>query len=199
MKIASNGIQLHVEEQGSGDLALIFLHYWGGTSRTWRKVMAALPTSYRSLAIDQRGWGRSDAPRSGYSLTDLADDAQGVIDALGLNRYILVGHSMGGKVAQLMAARQPAGLIGLVLVAPAPAEPLDLPIEARNAMAEAYATRESVVAAIDQMLTAKPISSADREQVINDSLCGAPQAKAAWPESVSLEDISKEVDRKSVV
>src|SRR6201999_187055 len=78
MKIASNGIRIHVDEQGSGDFALVFLHYYGGSSRTWRKVIAALPKSYRTLAMDHRGWGESDAPAGGYGLADLADDAQGL-------------------------------------------------------------------------------------------------------------------------
>ena len=193
MKIASNGIRIHLEEQGSGDVALVFLHYYGGSSRTWGKVIAALPKSYRSFAMDHRGWGESDAPASGYGLADLANDAQGVIEALELNRYLLIGHSMGGKVAQLMASRRPNGLAGLVLVAPSPPQPMATTPEAREAMARVYATRESVSAAIDQVLTAKVLSPKDREQVIEDSLRGAPQAKAAWPRSTSLEDITRDV------
>ena len=193
MKIASNGIRIHVEEQGQGALSLVFLHYWGGSSRTWRKVIGGLPKSYRTLAIDQRGWGDSDAPASGYGLADLADDAQGVIEALNLKRYILVGHSMGGKVAQLIASRRPRGLVGLTLVAPSSPPPLAIPPEAREMMAGAYSTRENVDAAIDQILTAKVLSPEDREQVIEDSLRGAPQAKAAWPWSTSLEDITRDV------
>jgi pimeloyl-ACP methyl ester carboxylesterase len=193
MKIASNGIRIHVEERGSGDFALVFLHYWGGSSRTWGKVIAALPKSYRTFAMDHRGWGESDAPASGYGLADLADDAQGVIEALELNRYVLIGHSMGGKVAQLMASRCPNGLAGLVLVAPSPPQPMATTPEAREVMARVYATRESIGAAIDQVLTAKALSPKDREQVIEDSLRGAPQAKAAWPRSTSLEDITRDV------
>jgi pimeloyl-ACP methyl ester carboxylesterase len=193
MKIASNGIRIHVEEQGSGDLALVFLHYWGGSSRTWGKVIAALPKSYRTFAIDHRGWGESDAPVGGYGLADLAGDAQGVIEALELKRYVLIGHSMGGKVAQLMASRRPDGLVGLVLVAPSPPQPMATSPEARELMVGAYATRESVGMTIDRILTAKVLSPKDREQVIEDSLRGAPQAKAAWPRSTSLEDITHDV------
>jgi pimeloyl-ACP methyl ester carboxylesterase len=193
MKIASNGIRIHVEEQGRGELSLVFLHYYGGSARTWGKVIAALPKSYHTIAIDHRGWGESDAPASGYGLADLADDAQGVIEALNLKRYILVGHSMGGKVAQLMASRRPKGLVGLALVAPSSPPPMAIPPEASETMAGAYLTRESVGMAIDQMLTARVLSPEDREQVIEDSLRGAPQAKAAWPRSTSLEDITREV------
>ncbi|WP_342342641.1 alpha/beta hydrolase, partial [Escherichia coli] len=71
-------------------------------------------------------------PESGYSIEDLARDAEGVISALELKRYILVGHSMGGKVAQLMASRQPEGLEGLVLIAPSLPSPMLLSSEERD-------------------------------------------------------------------
>jgi pimeloyl-ACP methyl ester carboxylesterase len=193
MKIASNGISIHVEERGAGDPTLVFLHYYGGSSRTWKHVTARLAPNLRTIAIDHRGWGQSDAPADGYALADLAADAQGVIAALNLRRYVLVGHSMGGKVAQLMASRQPAGLQGLVLVAPSPPSPLVMPAQARAMLAGAYASRETVEAAIDTVLTAKPLSAEDREQVIEDSLRGAPPAKVAWPRYTSLEDIAAQV------
>lgn len=190
MKVASNGIRINVEELGSGEPALVFLHYWGGSARTWRHVTARLAPRYRTLATDHRGWGESDAPLTGYALADLAADAAGVIDALGLTRYILVGHSMGGKVAQMIAARSPEGLAGLVLVAPAPPTPIALPQLARDMMAGAYDSAASVEATIDQVLAGKPLGPADRAQVIADSLRGASQAKKSWPTVTSLEDIS---------
>ncbi|MBR7514038.1 alpha/beta fold hydrolase, partial [Mycobacterium tuberculosis] len=76
-----------------------------------------LADRYRIVATDHRGWGDSEAPADHYGIADLAADAEGVIEALGLRRYVLVGHSMGGKVAQRMASRRPNGLEGLVLVA----------------------------------------------------------------------------------
>ncbi|SDI74862.1 alpha/beta fold hydrolase [Paraburkholderia phenazinium] len=193
MKILANGIHIHVNDQGSGTPAIVFLHYWGGSSRTWRDVIAALPNAYRTVALDHRGWGDSDAPADGYALADFADDAQGVIDALKLDRFVLVGHSMGGKIAQLLASRRPQGLAGLVMVAPSPPVPLELPAEIRAEMELAYASRASVEMAVDQMLTARPLSPAHRQQVIEDSLRGAPQAKAAWPLRTSFEDITREV------
>jgi pimeloyl-ACP methyl ester carboxylesterase len=61
------------------------------------------------VAIDFRGWGLSDKSASDYKLETLADDVIGVIADLGLKSFVLVGHSMGGKVAQLLAARGPKG------------------------------------------------------------------------------------------
>ena len=193
MKVASNGLAIHVEEQGDGDPSLVFLHYWGGSSRTWRHVTARLAAGFHTVALDHRGWGQSDAPDHGYSLADLAADAEAVIEALDLRRYVLVGHSMGGKVAQLMASRRPEGLCGLVLVAPSPPQPMTMPEDAREMMAGAYETRETIAATIDNVLTAKPLATQDREQVIADSLRGAPAAKLAWPKSASLEDITGQV------
>ncbi|WP_236016019.1 alpha/beta fold hydrolase [Brucella endophytica] len=177
---------------------MVFLHYWGGSSRTWKYVTAELAPSFHTIAIDHRGWGQSEAPSAGYALADMASDVEGVIAALDLRRYVLVGHSMGGKVAQLMASRRPAGLAGLVLVAPSPPTPMALPAEAREAMAGAYESRATVEATIDNVLTAKPLSSEIREQVIADSLKGAPAAKLAWPRDTSQEDITEQVGKIDV-
>jgi pimeloyl-ACP methyl ester carboxylesterase len=191
MNIQVNAISLHVVDQGSGAPTLLFLHYWGGSSRTWEPVMAALPAAYRCVAPDLRGWGDSAAPADdAYALADMAADIEASIAVLGLRDYVLVGHSMGGKVAQLMASRRPSGLAGLVLVAPAPPVPLDVPPEALAAMQSAYVSRASVGAAIDHMLTATPLPPALREQVIEDSLRGAAGAKLAWPTGAAREDIS---------
>mgnify|MGYP001546192359 CR=1 FL=1 len=193
MKIETNGTRIHVTQQGNGSLALVFLHYYGGSSRTWDLVAHRLSDRYRIVATDHRGWGESDAPVDGYRIADLADDAEGVINALGLVRYVLVGHSMGGKVAQLIASRRPRGLEGLVLIAPSPPSPTILSEEQRATLAGAYRSRESVEFVIDHVLTAKPLDARCREQVVEDSLKGAAQAKAAWPEIAMREDITAAV------
>jgi len=193
MKIETNGTRIHVTQRGSGSLALVFLHYYGGSSRTWDMVAHRLSDRYRTVATDHRGWGDSDAPLDGYRIADLADDVEGVINALGLGRYVLVGHSMGGKVAQLIASRRPSGLEGLVLIAPSPPSPMLLSQEQRATLAGAYQSRESVEFVIDNVLTANPLDALCRERVIEDSLKGAPQAKAAWPEIAMREDITAAV------
>jgi pimeloyl-ACP methyl ester carboxylesterase len=193
MDITTNGIRIHVDEKGHGERAIVFLHYWGGSSRTWRFVTQALSDQYRTIATDHRGWGDSDAPAEGYTLADLADDAQGAIAALGLSRYVVVGHSMGGKVAQLLASRRPPGLEALVLVAPSPPSPQLLSDEQRAIQLSAYDSRESVGWVVDNVLTGSPLAAERREQVIEDSLRGAPQAKAAWPNVAMREDITAEV------
>ena len=195
MMLVANGVELHVEQRGAGAPAMIFLHYWGGSSRTWRHVVDRVAPEFRTVTVDQRGWDRSGAPATGYTLADLADDAQAVVAALDLERYILVGHSMGGKVSQLIASRRPRGLVGVVLVAPAPPGPLDLPLAVREGMLHAYDTRDSIVATVEQVLAPDGLDPDDLEAVIADGLAGAPAARAAWPLSTSQEDIAPALAR----
>jgi len=199
MKIHTNGIDLNVDVSGSGATALLYLHYWGGSARTWRPVIAALGDApgdvrsggWRHVAVDLRGWGDSARPEAGFDLADMARDVAGAIDALALERYVIVGHSMGGKLAQYLAAQRPAGLLGLVLVAPSPPLPLPLDDAQRDALTHAYDDADAIGAALDHVLSASPLSAALRSQVIEDSLRGAAAAKRAWPFGAMAEDIGE--------
>jgi len=189
---------LDFETSGSGATALLYLHYWGGSARTWRPVIDALPDDCTHVAVDLRGWGDSPGPDAGYDLADMADDVRGVIDTLALERYVLVGHSMGGKLAQYLAADRPAGLVGLVLVAPSPPLPLPLDTPQRDAMTHAYDDAASIGATLDHVLAAGPLPPALRSQVVEDSLRGAPAAKQAWPHGAMAEDITERARRIDV-
>ena len=198
MKQKVNGIQLNVRDQGQGEPALLFLHYWGGSSRTWDLVIDRLQADFRCVAYDQRGWGESDKPETGYSMQDLANDAEALIRSLGLSRYVLIGHSMGGKAAQLLASKQPEGLEALILVAPAPPTPIHLTDAERNQRIQAYQQREAMEFLIPRVLTAVPLPAQIREQIIEDTLKGAAPAKQAWPGKGLAEDISQAVRNVSV-
>ena len=198
MKITANGITIHAEESGAGDFALVFLHYWGGTARTWKSVIAGLPADLRAIALDARGWGKSDRPDDGYDIATMADDVAAAIGALELKRYVLIGHSMGGKVAQLLASRRPSGLSGLVLVAPSPAQGKSLAPAEREAMKGAYANPEAVAWTIDNVLRERALALPLREQVIADSLAGAAAAKGFWPTTGISEDVSADLARIDV-
>ena len=185
-----NGVSLHVAEAGEGSPALVFLHYWGGSSRTWVPVIQSLSQTNRCVAIDFRGWGLSGEAED-YGLETLAGDVIAVVGDLGLREFIVVGHSMGGKVAQLVAARRPAGLKGLILVAPTPPTSLHVPEEERQGYVALYQTREGAETVIGN-LTPHLLSDAHREQIIEDTLRGSPGAKRAWPEQGMVDDISEQ-------
>lgn len=178
----------HVRE-GRGP-ALVFLHYWGGSHRTWRPVIEHLNAGQAFVSTDHRGWGRSTAVPGPYGIEQLADDAQSVIDALGCSEYVVVGHSMGGKTAQVLASRQPSGLRGVVLVAPAPPAPMGITAHFQDVLSHAYDTAESVEQSIDQVLTVSALPEELRQQVVEDSLRPAEDARLAWPRQGLTEDFS---------
>ncbi len=183
-----NGVDLNVVDIGDGAPELVFLHYWGGSSRTWAPVMECLAGTNRCVAIDFRGWGESSKDAEDYRLETLASDVGGVIEQLGLKDFILVGHSMGGKVAQLVAARKPTGLKRLILIAPAPPTALEVPVEQRQGMIAAYQSREGVMG----IISALSLSEVHRELIIGEILRGSPGAKRAWPEQGMVEDITEQ-------
>jgi pimeloyl-ACP methyl ester carboxylesterase len=198
MKVKAGELSFNVLESGSSEPALLFLHYWGGSARTWNAVASQLSTNFRCIAYDQRGWGESDAPKQGYSIRDLAQDAKHIVEALHLRRYVLVGHSMGGKVAQFLASQRPPGLVGLVLVAPATPTPQNIPEPAKQAQLHAYDSRENALQTV-AFLTAHPPSDALREQILADNFAArSSEAKLAWPTSLAYEDISGVVGKTAV-
>jgi pimeloyl-ACP methyl ester carboxylesterase len=189
MKIKSGDIDLNVRDTGAGETALVFLHHWGGSSLTWEGVASRLRTDFRCIAIDARGAGDSQAPAVGFSTHDHATDALNVISALSLDRYILVGHSMGGKAAQLLASSRPSGLVGLVLVASSPLSPMAIGDAQRVQMKAAYQSEDAVEWTLSNVLLGSPVSAADRRQLIADALRLSPEARLGWIETGSREDL----------
>ena len=116
-KIRVGQVEIYAEDTGQGSPALVFLHYWGGSRRTWSGVVEQLSDRFRCIAVDLRGWGKSDRHNEDYNLFTQADDVEGVIEELNLMDFVFVGHSMGGKIAQILAGRRPVGLPAVVLVA----------------------------------------------------------------------------------
>lgn len=189
-----NGVNLNLVDAGTGSPTLLFLHFWGGSSRTWGPVIDLLSRDNRCLAVDFRGWGRSSKDADRYDLSVLADDVEGLVAALELTDFVIVGHSMGGKVAQILAGRALQGLKQLILIAPAPPTALQAPEEQRDQMLESYQSRDGAEQAI-KVLTANPLPQSRRETVIGDILSGSPEAKRAWTENGMIEDISAQAAR----
>jgi pimeloyl-ACP methyl ester carboxylesterase len=171
---------LPVWTQADGPTALVFLHYWGGSRRTFAPVIANLSSRCTVVVYDQRGWGAARDLPGPYGIDQLADDVIDVVSELGIGRFVLVGHSMGGKVAQLAASRNPEGLAGVVLVAPAPPGST-VDADTVQKRSHAYDSRESISDVLQRVLTYRPLAAGLREQVITDSLASNPDALLAWP------------------
>lgn len=195
--LTSPDATLTFTDTGKGETMLVFLHYWGGSARTWKPVIARLNQSARCVALNLRGWGGSRAPDGDYGLDAMAADVMALLAELKPAAFVLVGHSMGGKLAQMVASRDPDGLLGLALVAPAPPTPMPVPNAQRAAMLESYQTRDGVLNALS-VLTASPLRPALREQVIADTLAGDPDAKRVWTQTGMVQDVSAGLERVTV-
>ena len=112
-------VALHYEERGSGP-PVVLLHGYPLDRTLWRAQIAALSDAYRVIAPDLRGHGASPAPEGDYSMDSLAADVAAMLDRLGVERAVWVGHSMGGYVALAALRAMPQRVAGLVLCASHP-------------------------------------------------------------------------------
>lgn len=111
---ARDGLILACEAGGKGDTTLVFLHGWCGDREYWKHQMRSFAADYRVVTLDQAGHGESGKNRKFWSTAGLADDIEAVTKSLGLNRVILVGHSMAGPVSLLAAKRMPGTIVAVV-------------------------------------------------------------------------------------
>lgn len=112
-----NRVRLQYVEHGDHTgVPVLLLHGFTDSWRSFEPVLPHLPASIRAFALSQRGHGDADRPASGYRPRDFAADLAAFMDALGLGRAVVVGHSLSTIVAQRFALDYPARTLGLVLV-----------------------------------------------------------------------------------
>jgi len=114
----TNGIRIHYLRTGGGKPPVVLLHGLLGSGGCWTPLARALEGEFDVVMPDARGHGGSSAPLHGYRYDDLASDVVGLIRGLSLSRPVLLGHSMGGMTAAVVASRGAGLLRGLVLVDP---------------------------------------------------------------------------------
>jgi pimeloyl-ACP methyl ester carboxylesterase len=177
--VVANGSVSVLHHAGAGP-TLLFLHYWGGSAATWAPVQGRL-VGRPMVAWDQRGWGASAGLPGPYDLDAVADDVEAVVEGLGLHDVVLVGHSQGGKIAQVLAHRRRPWLRALVLVASAPPRPPRFVDAAyREQLAHAYDSAETVQGALDAVLTATSLAPELRQRVVRDSTSASLAARSEW-------------------
>ncbi|MCX2724602.1 3-oxoadipate enol-lactonase [Roseibium salinum] len=118
MKIAKlSCVDLHWRDDGDPDgVPVVFANSLGTDLRLWDKVIDRLPAwGLRLIRFDKRGHGLSSCPASPYSLEDLAGDTEEFLEQIGVTSCLFVGLSIGGMIGQLLAARRPQLVKGLVL------------------------------------------------------------------------------------
>lgn len=132
--VKSNGLTLHYTRTGGAKPPVVLAHGFSDDGLCWTLVAQALEADHDVIMVDARGHGRSDAPEQGYSSADHAADLAGAIQALGLKRPAVLGHSMGAASALALAGTHP-DLPGAILLEDPPAwwmPPPAQPIPARR-------------------------------------------------------------------
>ncbi|GLW68276.1 hypothetical protein Kpho02_05750 [Kitasatospora phosalacinea] len=114
--IERDGVRLVCRDWGGEGPALVMLHGLVGHAGEWDALAGPLSSSYRVVAVDQRGQGASDRFPSDVSRESYVEDVVAVADQLGLGRIVLVGQSLGGHTAILTAARHPGLVRALVVI-----------------------------------------------------------------------------------
>ncbi len=113
---AADGVRLHYRQTGRGSgPPVLMIQGLGADKHGWDLQRMALAPRYRTIAFDNRGAGRSDKPYGAYSLEQMALDAVSVLDRLGIDDAHVVGASMGGAIAQIMAVEHPERVRSLTL------------------------------------------------------------------------------------
>jgi len=112
LHLEANGARFHVARAGTGK-PLLLLHGWPEFWLTWEPVMMRLAGRYNLIAPDLRGFGDSDKPAGAYGPDQHAADMLALMQALGIERFGVVGHDVGGAVMQPLARMAPARLAGL--------------------------------------------------------------------------------------
>ena len=128
MAIATVGdIEIYYEEHGHGDPLLLIMGL-AADSTAWMFQIPDFARNYRTIAYDNRGVGRTSKPIGPYSIHQMAADALGLLDALGIDRAHVLGVSMGGMIAQELVLRHPERVRGLVLACtyPEPDESVEM-------------------------------------------------------------------------
>jgi len=191
-KVQVNNVTLHYEVSGRGPV-VVFLHGFTGSHNDWRQQVAAIADRFQTIALDLRGHGQSEAPKSenGYSIYHNSADLLGLLNHLAIDRCCLVGHSMGGFTALQFALDHPERLWGLVLVDTSSGEWDVEPgyVELRERLAE-IALTEGLEAAFAYDVTHNPVwierfkvDPAHREVVHRKTLATSPEAYAYVPKS----------------
>ncbi|KUL51428.1 alpha/beta hydrolase [Streptomyces sp. NRRL F-4489] len=110
-----NETTLYYEDEGTGP-ALLFLHGWGTSGRVWGAQLPEFTRDHRVVTVDWRGCGRSARPVRGNTLAGVVNDLVALIGALGLDRPVVVGSSVGGAFGTELAVRRPELVAGVVPV-----------------------------------------------------------------------------------
>jgi len=180
------GPRLYYERAGSGESELLFVPGWSCDWRAFKPQFAYFSEAHSVTALDPRGFGKSDRPESGYHVRDFADDLAHFCTEVGIEKPVVVGHSLGGGIAVEFAARYPSLPRAVVLVDPNPIDPSPEVVKFFDAAADQL---EGPCGEQVRRLWTESMGARDPELArwISDHMCATPLSVAA-PVIRSLND-----------
>jgi pimeloyl-ACP methyl ester carboxylesterase len=177
---------------------IIALHCWASSGREYDLLRPLLPAHTALLAPNLPGFGGQPVPAGfDYSMRAYADWIAAFIAEHGVAEFTLIGHSMSGKMALVLAARQPAGLRRLVLLSPSPPAGEPMTDEDRAASVAAHGKPEEAEKTFDK-ITCRPLAPELRAHVIADNLRTSRTAWTRWLQEGAREDITALMPRLNV-
>ncbi len=193
-------------EYGTGATTLVMMPFLAGSQREWTEVVEQLSKRYRCITVDLPGFGEAAAV-PGYSVAEMVAAVTATLASLNLERYLLVGHSMAGKLVAVIARHIADGdspvprPLALVLVAPSPPGSEPMSDSKRKEMLEAFLPATSFNTADARKHAEKYIAENSTRDIpqavvkrtVDDVLKMNPAAWTAWLESGSKEDWAAQV------
>ncbi len=165
---SSDQTPIHYRVLGDGPRNVLLVHGWMVSGAVYDELVEKLDhTGLRLVIPDLRGSGQSGSPAGGYTLEQHVRDVLAVADHAGLKRFTVVGHSMGGQLAQWIAAQEPSRVEGLVLLNTVPASGMQLPPDAVGLFRSSANDREKQKIILG--LACKQLSEAALERVLKDA------------------------------
>jgi pimeloyl-ACP methyl ester carboxylesterase len=184
---------MHYREEGTGPTTIVMVHGFASTHATWTAAIKRLPAkSYRMIAIDLRGAGKSTVTPGGYDIDQAVADLEEFSKAKGLEKFILIGHSLGGGIAASYALKYPDRVSAMVLVDPLATFGLaKLPKEAYDWFAGARGTPEGLKAVVEGAFAK---NKAGKLNVDAATVAAAHEGAATWGPAIwkgHLESMNK--------
>lgn len=169
------GLKLFYERGGSGEVELVFVPGWCCDHTFYAPQLDYFKPTHRVTALDPRGCGRSSSPPDGYDIPTLADDIAWFCAEVGIEKPVVIGHSVGGMIAIELGARHPSLARALVADDPGPVHPTELANRVYTGFAEQLAgpngedvRRAWVVDGVG------PTASDEVRQKVIETMCAVP-------------------------
>ncbi len=188
---------LSLISRGSGQPALVFLHYFSGAAASWQWVVEILQHDFQCIALDLPGFGQAE-PLAETSLAGYSQFISKALTQLQLERVVLVGHSMGGKLALQVAADLGEGILErVILVAPSPPTQEPMPDEEKERMLGNHHQRQVATTTVDSA-SQQALPTARRELAIDTHIQAEDSTWRWWLLEGMNHSIADRLDQISV-